>query len=148
MGSISAHSESICRGDMRWPWQRSWGYPMKRRLEMELDFVTDLSPLELASKITPVVREAIETMKQTLGSELEFDIFLVLDGQEVRLVMESVWHTVIFYFTFYWQRGEVKCYTFHQIIFSQRGIGKQKPINPYSHWVLSDNLCTPNVTPV
>ena len=63
---------------------------MKRRLEMELDFATDLSPLELASKITPVVREAIETMKQTLGSELEFDIFLVLDGHEVRLVMESV----------------------------------------------------------
>ena len=63
---------------------------MKRRLEMELDFVTDLSPLELASKITPVVREAIETMKQALESELEFDIFLVLDGQEVRLVMESV----------------------------------------------------------
>ena len=63
---------------------------MKRRLEMELDFVTDLSPLELASKITPVVREAIEIMKQTLGSELEFDIFLVLDGHEVRLVMESV----------------------------------------------------------
>ena len=63
---------------------------MKRRLEMELDFVTDLSPLELASKITPVVREAIETIKQALGSELEFDIFLILDGQEVRLVMESV----------------------------------------------------------
>ena len=63
---------------------------MKRRLEMELDFVTDLSPLELASKIAPVVREAIETMKQALGSELEFDIFLILDGQEVRLVMESV----------------------------------------------------------
>ena len=63
---------------------------MKRRLEMELDFVTDLSPLELASKVTPLVREAIETMKQALGSELEFDIFLVLDGREVRLVMESV----------------------------------------------------------
>ena len=63
---------------------------MKRRLEMELDFVTDLSPLELASKIAPVVREAIETMKQALESELEFDIFLILDGQEVRLVMESV----------------------------------------------------------
>jgi hypothetical protein len=46
--------------------------------------------LELASKIVPVVREAIETMKQALGSELEFDIFLILDGQEVRLVMESV----------------------------------------------------------
>jgi len=63
---------------------------MKRRLEMELDFVTDLSPLELASKIAPVVRETIDAMKQTLGSELEFDIFLILDGREVRLVMESV----------------------------------------------------------
>ena len=63
---------------------------MKRRLEMELDFVTDLSPLELASKVTPLVREAIEGMKQALGSELEFDIFLVLDGHEVRLVMEPV----------------------------------------------------------
>ena len=63
---------------------------MKRRLEMELDFVTDLSPLELASKIAPVVRETIDAMKQTLGSELEFDIFLILDGREVRLVMEPV----------------------------------------------------------
>lgn len=63
---------------------------MKRRLEMELDFVTDLSPLELASKILPIVREAIDAMKQTLGSELDFDIFLVLDGHEVCLVMESV----------------------------------------------------------
>ena len=63
---------------------------MKRRLEMELDFVTDLSPLELASKIAPVVREVIDAMKQTLGSELEFDIFLILDGREVRLVMEPV----------------------------------------------------------
>ena len=57
---------------------------------MELDFVTDLSALELASKITPLVREVIETMKQRLGSELEFDIFLVLDGREVRFVMEPV----------------------------------------------------------
>ena len=63
---------------------------MKRRLEMELDFVTDLSPLELASKVTPLVREVIEAMKQALGAELEFDIFLVLDGREVRLVMEPV----------------------------------------------------------
>ena len=63
---------------------------MKRRLEMELDFVTDLSPLELASRVTPLVREAIEGMKQALGYELEFDIFLVLDGREVRLVMEPV----------------------------------------------------------
>ena len=63
---------------------------MKRRLEMELDFVTDLPPLELASKITPLVRETIEGLKQALGAELEFDIFLVLDGREVRLVMEPV----------------------------------------------------------
>ena len=63
---------------------------MKRRLEMELDFVTDLSPLELASKVTPLIQEAMEAMKQALGSELEFDIFLVLDRREVRLVMEPV----------------------------------------------------------
>ena len=63
---------------------------MKRRLEVELDFVTDLSPLELASKIAPAVLEAVEAVKQSLGSELEFDIFLVLDGSEVRFVMEPV----------------------------------------------------------
>ncbi len=63
---------------------------MKHRLEVELDFVTDLSPLELASKITPLVREALDTVKQSLGAELEFDIFLVLDGSEVRFVMEPV----------------------------------------------------------
>lgn len=63
---------------------------MKHRLEVELDFVTDLSPLELASKITPLVREALDAVKQSLGVELEFDIFLVLDGSEVRFVMEPV----------------------------------------------------------
>ena len=63
---------------------------MKHRLEVELDFVTDLSPLELASKIAPLVREALDTVKQSLGAELEFDIFLVLDGSEVRFVMEPV----------------------------------------------------------
>ena len=63
---------------------------MKRRLEVELDFITDLSPLELASKVAPLVREAIDTVKESLGAELEFDIFLMLDGQEVRFVMESV----------------------------------------------------------
>ena len=63
---------------------------MKRRLEVELDFITDLSPLELASKIAPLVREAIDAVKQSLGAELEFDIFLILDGQEVRFVMESM----------------------------------------------------------
>ena len=63
---------------------------MKRRLELELDFTTDVSPVELASKIAPVVREALEAMRQSLGTELEFDIFLVLDGCEVRFVMEPV----------------------------------------------------------
>ena len=63
---------------------------MKHRLDMELDFTTDLSPVELASKIAPLVREALEGMRQSLGTELEFDIFLVLDGREVRFVMEPV----------------------------------------------------------
>ena len=63
---------------------------MKRKLEMELDIATDLSPVELASKIVPIVREAINAARQSLGCELEFDIFLVLDGREVRFVMESV----------------------------------------------------------
>lgn len=63
---------------------------MKRRLEVELDFITDLSPLELASKVAPLVREAIDAVKQSLDTELEFDIFLILDGQEVRFVMEPV----------------------------------------------------------
>ena len=63
---------------------------MKRQLEVELDFITDLSPLELASKVTPLVREAVEAVKQSVDTELEFDIFLVLDGGEVRFVMEQV----------------------------------------------------------
>ena len=63
---------------------------MEHTLKVELDFATDLSPLELASKIAPLVREALDTVKQSLGAELEFDIFLVLDGNEVRFVMEPV----------------------------------------------------------
>ena len=63
---------------------------MKSRLDVELDFITDLSALELASKIELAVREALEAVRQSLGSELEFDIFLVLDGREVRFVMEPV----------------------------------------------------------
>ena len=62
---------------------------MKHRLDLELDFITDLSPLELASKVAPLVREAVELVKQSLGAELEFDICLVLDGHEVRFMMES-----------------------------------------------------------
>ena len=65
-------------------------HQMKRRLEVELDFITDLSPLELASKVAPLVREAIDAVKESLDTELEFDIFLILDGQEVRFVMEPV----------------------------------------------------------
>ena len=63
---------------------------MKRRLEIELDVITDLSPLELASKIEPLLQEAIETVKQTQETELELDIFLILDGREIRFVMEPV----------------------------------------------------------
>ena len=63
---------------------------MKHRLDVELDFITDVSPLELASRVTPLVREALESLRQSLGIELEFYIFLVLDGCEVRFVMEPV----------------------------------------------------------
>ena len=63
---------------------------MKRRLEIELDFITDLSPFELASKIEPLLQEAIKTVKQTQETELELDIFLILDGREIRFVMEPV----------------------------------------------------------
>ena len=40
---------------------------MKQRLELELDVITDLSPLELASKVAPLVQEAIEKVKQSRG---------------------------------------------------------------------------------
>ena len=63
---------------------------MKRRLDVELEVTTDLSPLELGSKIEQAVREALEAMRQSLGCELEFDIFLVLDGREVRFMLEPV----------------------------------------------------------
>ena len=63
---------------------------MKRRLDLELEVTTDLSPVELASKVAPIVREVIDAMRQSLGTELEFDIFLVLDGREVHFVMEPV----------------------------------------------------------
>ena len=63
---------------------------MQQRLELELDVITDLSALELASKVAPLVREAVEAVRQSLGPELEFDIFLVMDGHEVRFVMEPV----------------------------------------------------------
>ena len=63
---------------------------MKHVLDMELDFITDVSPLELALKIEQAVREALEAVRQSLGTELEFDIFLVLDGREVRFTMEPV----------------------------------------------------------
>ena len=63
---------------------------MKRVLGVELDIATDVSPLELASKIAPLIREAVEAVRQSLGCELEFDIFLVLDGREVRFVLEPV----------------------------------------------------------
>ncbi len=63
---------------------------MKHVLNMELDFITSSSPLEFALEVAPLVREALQAVQQSLGTELEFDIFLVLDGREVRFVMEPV----------------------------------------------------------
>ena len=63
---------------------------MKHRLELELDIITDISPVELASRIAPLVQEAVEAVKQSLGTELAFDVFVVLDGREVHFVMEAV----------------------------------------------------------
>ena len=63
---------------------------MKHRLELELDVITDISPVEFAAKVEQAVREAIEAVKASLGTELEFDVFLVLDGRAVRFVMEPV----------------------------------------------------------
>ena len=70
--------------------QQSLYNQMKHKLEVELDFITDLSPLELASKIAPLVHEAVKSARESLGAELEFDIFLVLEGREVLFVMEPV----------------------------------------------------------
>ena len=46
-----------------------WIERMKHRLDVELDFITDLSPVELASRIAPIVREVVEAMRQSLGCE-------------------------------------------------------------------------------
>ena len=43
---------------------------MKQRLDVELDFITDLSPLELVSRFAPLVREAVKKVRQSLGAEL------------------------------------------------------------------------------
>ena len=63
---------------------------MKHRLELELDVITDTSPLEVASKVEQAVREVVATVRQSFGTELAFDIFVVLDGHEVRFIMEPV----------------------------------------------------------
>ena len=49
---------------------------MKRVLGVELEIATDVSPLELASKIELAVRETLEAMRQSFGAELEFELFL------------------------------------------------------------------------
>ena len=63
---------------------------MKQRLELELDLITNLSPVESALRVDQAVREAVETVKASLGNELAFDVFVVLDGRAMRLVMEPV----------------------------------------------------------
>ena len=39
---------------------------MESRLDVELDFTTDLSPLELALRVAPLVREAVEAVRESL----------------------------------------------------------------------------------
>lgn len=63
---------------------------MKSKLELELDFTTDLSEAELALRIALIVQEAVERVKQSIGSNVELNVSLVLDGREVRLVMKTV----------------------------------------------------------
>ena len=47
--------------------QRGYHYQMRHRLDLELEIATDLSPVELASKVAPLVREALAGMRQSLG---------------------------------------------------------------------------------
>ena len=51
---------------------------LTQRLDVELDFITDVSPLELASEIVLIVREVVDGFQQSLGTELEFDVDLRL----------------------------------------------------------------------
>ena len=85
----AGYKESTARTYLRLQ-QLGWYRQMKHRLDVELDFITDLSPVELASRVAPLVWEAVDRVRQSLGAELEFDIFLVLDGREVRFIMEPV----------------------------------------------------------
>ena len=46
--------------------------------------------LEVALMIVPLVREVVNRVEQSLGAELKFDIFLMLNECEVRFIMEPV----------------------------------------------------------
>ena len=46
--------------------------------------------LEIALMIVPLVREVVNRVEQSLGAELKFDIFLMLNECEVRFIMEPV----------------------------------------------------------
>ena len=48
---------------------------MKRRLEIELDVITDLSPFELASKIEPLLQEASRDRKADTGDRTRVRYF-------------------------------------------------------------------------
>ena len=52
--------------------------------------IQDRSIVYRVEKVAPFIQEAVEAVRQSLGAELEFDIFLVLDGREVRFVEEPV----------------------------------------------------------
>ena len=60
---------------------------MNRGWTSNYDVITELSALELASKVEQVVRETIEIVKASLGTEFAFDVFVVLDGCAMRFVM-------------------------------------------------------------
>ena len=54
---------------------------------------------------------------------------------------------IIFHVLLIKGRGKMLHFPSNSFFFTTK-LEKQKSINPYSHWVLSDNLYTLNVTPV
>ena len=57
---------------------------------LELDFMTDLSGLELASNVQRLLQEAVAAIEGSPDSGVAVDIVLVLEDTEVRLVLEPV----------------------------------------------------------
>lgn len=49
--------------------------------KITLDFITDLSPLELASRVAPLVREAVETVALVSESDILYNLIKDTDNQ-------------------------------------------------------------------